>query len=62
MSRREEDKAKQLIFKTGKGEFIAQRITRITASEIYIQADRGDGASVEMSLQFPEIQEIRLKH
>ena len=62
ISRREEDKAKQLVFKTTKGEFIAQRITRITASEIYIQAERGGSASVEMSLQFPEIQEVSLKH
>ena len=60
--RREEDRAKQLIFKTSKGEFIAQRITRITPSEIYIQAERGGGASVEMSLQFPEIKEVLLKH
>ena len=60
--RREDDRAKQLIFKTTKGEFIVQRITRITASEVYIQAERGGGASVEMSLQFPEIQEVTLKH
>jgi hypothetical protein len=60
--RREEDKEKVLIFKTSKGEFIAQRITRITPGEIYIQADRGAGASVEMPLHFPEIQEIVLKH
>jgi len=59
--RREEDRAKQLIFKTTKGEFIAQRITRITPGEIYIQAERG-GGSVEMALHFPEIQEVSLKH
>jgi hypothetical protein len=59
--RREEDKAKVLIFKSAKGEFVAQRITRITASEIYIQADRGGGASVEMSFQFAEIQEVVLQ-
>lgn len=62
LHRREEDKTKQLIFKTTKGEFIAQRITRIAASEIYIQAERGGGASIEMSLQFSEIQEVTLKH
>lgn len=62
LARREQDKAKTLIFKTTKGEFIAERITRITASEIYIQADRGGGASVEMALQFPEIQEVVLRH
>ena len=60
--RRDEDKGKQLIFKTTKGEFIAQRITRITPGEIYIQAERGGGASVEMALHFPEIQEVSLKH
>jgi len=62
VARREEDKMKQLIFKTMKGDFIAQRITRISASEIYIQAERDGGGSVEMALQFPEIKEVTVKH
>lgn len=62
IARREEDKMKQLIFKTLKGDFIAERITRITASEIYIQTEREGGGSVEVSLQFPEIKEVSLKH
>ena len=60
--RREEDKPKVLTFKTGKGEFVARRIARVSPTEIYIEADRGGGASVEMSLQFPEIQEITITH
>ena len=62
LTRREEDRAKVLTFKTAKGQFIVQRISRITPSEVYIQADRGGSASVEMSLQFPEIQEITIQH
>ena len=62
LNRRDEDKAKVLTFKTTKGEFIAQRISRISANEIYIQAERGGGASVEMALQFPEIKEVSLQH
>ena len=59
--RREEDRAKVLVFKTSKGEFIAQRITRITISELHIQADRGGGASVETSIPFTGIQEVIIK-
>lgn len=62
VSRREEDRLKQVTFKTLKGDFIAQRITRITASEIYIDAEREGGGSVEMALQFPEIKEVSIKH
>lgn len=60
--RREEDKAKLLVFKTTKGQFNVSRITRISAGEIYIQADRGGGASVEEAIHFAEIQEVSLSH
>jgi hypothetical protein len=60
--RREEDRLKRLIFKTSKGEFVAQRISRITPSDIHLQVERGGGASVEMAFQYPEILEVTLKH
>jgi hypothetical protein len=61
MIRREEDRAKVLTFKTTKGELTIQRITRITPTEIYVQVERGGGASVETGLGFQEIQEIVLR-
>ena len=60
--RRDEDKAKMLVFKTTKGQFNVLRISRISAGEIYVQADRGGGATVEESIHFGEIQEVTLKH
>jgi hypothetical protein len=61
IARREEDRKKTLVFKTSKGEFIAQRITRIASSDIHIQVER-NGATMEVQLQFVEIQEITLRH
>ena len=62
ISRREEDKLKQLVFKTMKGDFIAQRISRISATEVYIQAEREGGGTVETAVQFAEIKEVALRH
>jgi hypothetical protein len=61
IARREEDKRKTLVFKTTKGEFVANRISRITTSDIHIQVER-NGATMEVQLQFVEIQEIALRH
>jgi hypothetical protein len=61
MIRREEDRTKVLTFKTSKGEFVVHRISRITPTEVHIEVERG-GAHVEVACQFPEIQEIILKH
>lgn len=60
--RREADRKKVLLFKTTKGELIVQRISRITASDIHLQVDRGGGASIEQAVGFQEILEIVLKH
>jgi hypothetical protein len=60
--RRDEDRGKVLTFKSTQGEFVALRIVRVGATDVCIQADRGAGASVEMTLQFPEIQEITITH
>ena len=59
MIRRDEDKAKVLIIKTGKREFVVQRITRITPSDVHIMA--ADGGAAEVTLHFSEIQEVILK-
>lgn len=61
IARREEDRRKTLRFKTTKGEIIAQRISRITASDIHLQIER-NGATMEVQVQFVEIQEITLRH
>lgn len=61
IARTEADKSRTLLFKTNKGEFIANRISRITTSDIHIQVER-NGATMEVQLQFVEIQEITLRN
>lgn len=59
--RRDADKDMLLIFRAARGEHVAQRISRISADELYIQAVTGQ-ASQEVMIPFLEIQEIILKH
>ena len=61
MVKRDAEKDMQLVFKSAKGTFVADRITRATASEINIETHQ-DGSLVEVMLTYPEIQEIVLKH
>ena len=61
MVRREADKDMLLLFKTARGEYAAQRISRITASDLHLQVQRGQ-ASEEVSVPFTEIKEVQLKH
>lgn len=61
IARTEADKRRTLLFKTSKGEFVATRISRITGSDVHILTDR-NGATMEVQLQFVEIQEITLRH
>jgi hypothetical protein len=61
MVRRDADKEMVLLFKTARGEFIANRITRIAASDLHAEIQKG-GASAEVAIPFGEIQEIQLKH
>jgi hypothetical protein len=61
MVRKEEDRTKVLTFKTAKGEFVAQRISRITPTDIHLQVEQG-GHVTEMQFHFPEIQEVTLIH
>jgi hypothetical protein len=59
MIRRDEDKSKVLLIKTGKREYSVQRITRITPSDVHITA--ADGGAAEITIHFSEIQEVVLK-
>jgi hypothetical protein len=58
MVRNDENKAKVLIVKSTKGEFVVERITRITPGDLYIQAT---GVIGETVLHFGEITEVILK-
>jgi len=59
--RRDAEKDMVLVFKSPRGEFIANRITRITANELHLEVRKGSSTQ-ETSISFAEIQEIRLKH
>lgn len=59
--RRDPEKDMVLVFKTGRGEIVANRITRITANDLHLEVRKG-AATQEVTVTFPEIQEIQLKH
>lgn len=59
--RRDADKDMVLVVKAARGEFVAHRITRITANELYLDVRKG-AASQEVSVPFVEIREVQLKH
>jgi hypothetical protein len=59
--RREADRDMVLVFKSNRGEYTAQRISRIAANDLHVQVQHGQ-ASEEVMIPFQEIQEIRLKH
>lgn len=59
--RRDAERDMQLVFKATRGEYTAQRISRIAANDLHVQVERG-AASEEVMIPFQEIQEIRLKH
>jgi hypothetical protein len=59
--RREADRDMVLDFKTTRGEFVGQRISRIAANDLHLEIQRG-GAHEEVLIPFQEIQQIRLKH
>lgn len=58
MTRSDENKPKVLIVKSTKGEFVVERITRITPSDVFVQAA---GRVGETPLHFSEITEVILK-
>jgi hypothetical protein len=59
--RRDADKDMVLLVKTPRGEYVAQRISRIAANDLHLQVQKGN-ASEEVAVSFNEIQEIQLKH
>jgi hypothetical protein len=58
--RRESDKNLVLTIKTGRANMIVERITRITANEMHVEAALGGGKQ-EMMVPFAEIVEVQLK-
>jgi len=61
VARREADKDMVMIIKSARGEYMADRISRISANDMYAQVRKGQ-ATEEVMIPFTEIQEIRLKH
>ena len=59
--RRDADRDMVLIFKTSRGEYSGQRISRIAANDLHLEIQRG-AATEEVLIPFQEIQQIRLKH
>ena len=59
--RREGDKDMVLLVKTPRGQYEAQRITRIAANDMHIEVMHG-AARQEVMVPFGEIQEIHFKH
>jgi hypothetical protein len=59
--RRDADRDMVLLIKSSRGQFTAQRISRISASEVHLEVQKGQ-ASEEVPVSFTEIQEIHLKH
>jgi hypothetical protein len=58
--RREADKNLVLTVKTGRANMIVERITRITANEMHVEATMGSGKQ-EVLVPFAEIVEVQLK-
>lgn len=50
-----------LLFKTVRGEFVANRITRMAASDLHAEVRKG-AATAEVIIPFGEIQEVQIKH
>ncbi len=59
--RREADRDMLLIIKTARGQFTADRITRIAANDMHLQVRKGH-VTEEVSVPFIEVQEVVLKH
>ncbi|MDB6121462.1 MAG: hypothetical protein JWQ71_455 [Pedosphaera sp.] len=59
--RPEADKDNVLSIKSTRGNYLAQRICRISANELHIQVQK-DNVSQEIGIPFIEIQEVQLRH
>jgi hypothetical protein len=61
MTRPEAERDKELTFKTARGTYVVQRISRISANDLHLQVVKGH-ASEEVVVPFVEIQEVQIKH
>lgn len=59
--RRDAEKDMLIIIKSARGEYQAERISRISANDIHAQVRKGQ-ATEEVAIPFTEIQEVKLKH
>jgi len=59
--RRDADREMVLVIKSARGEYTAQRISRIAANDFHVMVQRGH-ASEEVMIPFVEIKEIVLRH
>lgn len=57
----EEEKDKEIVFVTLRGTYIAKRLSKLTANEVFILVKKGD-ASEEIMIPFTEIREVHIKH
>jgi hypothetical protein len=59
--RRDAEKDMIIIIKSARGEYSAERISRISANDLHAQVRKGQ-ATEEVTIPFTEIQEVQLKH
>jgi hypothetical protein len=59
--RRDAEKDMLIVIKSARGEYSAERISRISANDLHAQVRKGP-ATEEVTIPFTEIQEVRLKH
>jgi hypothetical protein len=59
--RRDAEKDMVLVINSARGEFVAQRISRIAANDLHVEVQKGV-ATKEVMVPFTEIQEVQLKH
>jgi hypothetical protein len=59
--RKDSDKDMVLFIKAARGQYIAERISRISANDMYVQIRKGE-VSEEVMVPFTEVQEVQLKH
>jgi hypothetical protein len=61
IARRESDKDMVLHIKAARGQYVAERISRISANDMYVQVRKGE-VTEEVMVPFTEVQEVQLKH
>ena len=61
IARHEADKDLVLVIKSARGQFVGDRITRITSDDLHLQVSPGPSGH-EAAVPFTEIQEVQLKH